>query len=1083
MMSIASVSSTADASSYYEVDDYYTAENADEHTQLSEWHGKGAVLQGLQGSVKPEDFAKVLDGVAPDGSTIGRIMQGERQHRPGIDLTFSPPKSVAIMAQVFGDKRIVELHKEAVKETLSMIEAFAAKTRVGVNGVMKEQDTKNLTIATFYHTSTRAQDPGMHTHSVIANMTLGQDGKWRSLHNDSIWENSKARFGENYSMRLAEKLADAGYDIISSGKNAEYEIAGVPKDLIDYFSTRGRQIKDLLEERGLSGPKNREWANKQTREKKVPMDKELEEATWKERASSKGYDLYSLVEKAKDNQAMASERDKVQIAVEGVTDATNHLSQRNSAFTVQEVVQATRVLVVGKTSDAHIFKAVEKLKEQEFILHPKEDSKLLTTREVVATENDNLLRVDLGKSLFKPIATEKEASQQARKFNLNTGQTKSLIMSTRSPDRVNIVQGWAGVGKTHFGRALNELLTKKNYHVVGLSPSAQAANELEKGSGIKSNTLASFIFKNTDRLDDSKAETFKNESIHKIRTGEHKRMYIVVDESSFVSSKDFNKLLRIAETYDARILKIGDYKQLGAVDAGAPHKQLLDHGVSSEKMNDIMRQKDNPTLRDAVYAAIDDKPALAMSGIKVLQNNECQSMYAKAKSDETYRFSYDNMRSELAKQSAQEYTKLTPLQRANTALIVQNNDIRVQVNRLVRDELIAKGEIGTESLKVTSLKNVGLTDAQMRYAHNYEKGAIVRFNTESSHFNIQPNEYFKVENNDSVMGKERYLSLVSESDPNKQFLIHPKELATRGERAIEVFRPSEREIAAGDQIRWTRNDKDRGMVNTQTAIVLSINQSENKADLLFQNGNTHSVHMDELKNNHLDYNFANTAHSIQGATVDRVISVVESWHRLLTNMKSFYVGISRGKSEVTLITDSEQNTINALQKNVQREDIALTLYDRENQPLNFEVVAEMKHLLSDGVSVRDLYLDLVMAFDGDRLAAQKHMQELGIDGSAIEKDLVIENVLKQMESENVQEPQPESSVEQGSDTGFGAEDEKLSAGDEYHVDARSDEPDWFSFDERDYSETGDPGYDTDYDVVDDSMQSDSNDRRDWEMDM
>lgn len=1051
MMSIATLSSTGAASSYYEIDDYYTQENAQEHTQLSQWHGKGAELQGLSGPVKPEDFRNVLDGKTPDGGAIGRIVAGERQHRPGIDLTFTPPKSVAIMAQVFGDKRIIEAHKEAVKETLSMIEEHAAQTRVGQNGVMKAVNTNNLTIATFFHTSTRAQDCGFHTHSVIANMTMGDDGKWRSVHNDTIWENSKAKFGENYSMRLAEKLGnELGYEIVAKGKNAEYEIAGVPKELIDHFSTRGRQITELLKERGIAGPKNREWANRQTREKKVPMDKQLEEAAWKERAKSLGIDLSHLVTQSYDKLNKLTPENKVTTAIEGVKDAVEHLAQRTSAFTVQDIVQTSRNFVIGKSNDADIKKAIDHLKENEYILTPDPNSKLVTTRQIVATENDNLMRVDFGRNSFKAIASEKKAMKVASEFKLNSGQKNSLVMAATSKDRVNSVQGWAGVGKSYYGRALNSLISERGYEAIGLSPSAQAANELEKGSGIKSNTLASFIFQHRDLMDDATIQKNKWESISRILSGKEKRKYLVIDESSFVSSKDFNSVLRIAEAMDARVLKIGDYKQLGAVDAGAPHKQLLDHNVTQENLDEIIRQKDNPVLREAVYAAIQDKPDVAMEKITVSENTACQKMYEDAKSNPDAKINREAMRRELAKQAADQYANLSPMQRATTALIVQNNDMRTQVNSLVRSALKEQGELGKEAITVESLKNTGLTDSQLKYAHNYQVGHVVRFNTPSQLMEIQANDYFRVTDNATMLGDERFITLVSASNPEKEIVVHPKELASRGERGIEVYESTERELSAGDRIRWTRNDKPRDIVNTQTAIIVSVNPDDKTAELVLENGEARTMAMGELKNNHLDYNFANTAHSTQGATVSSVITVVESWHKLLTNMKSFYVGISRAKDDVTLITDSQPKTIEMLQNNVERDDIALTLYQPGQQPLDFDMLDDLKGQLESGVSVRDLYIDLVAAFQGDRFAAQTHLQELGIDGSKIERDLVVENALKEF---NDDRPSGDHHIEtdKGETTGvdrhdFGLDNENHERSEISDKNTKED-IDWFTFDE------------------------------------
>ena len=987
MMSIAVVSGSGAASSYYEVDDYYTQANADEHTQLSSWTGNGAVLQGLKGPVKPEDFKRVLDGIAPDGTELGRVVNNERQHRPGLDLTFSPPKSVAIMAQVFGDKRVVHAHNEAVKDTLQLVERFAAKARVAHGGETHKENTNNLTIATFNHTATRAQDPGMHTHSVIANMTLCDDGKWRSLFNDDIWNNSKARFGESYSMTLAKKLNELGYDIVAKGKNAEYEIAGVPKELIDHFSTRSRKIKELLDERGLAGPKNKEWATLQTREKKVQIPKELEQQAWKERANHLGHDLTGLVEKSHSQAASLSDTKERAVALESVTDAMEHLAQRSSSFTIQELIQHARNLGVGKTTDKAIFKAVEHLKEKEVLLQPsKEHPEQLTTRDTVATEIDSQIRIEAGKGLFKPMGTLEDAKRVSAMYTLNPGQARSLELVTTSRDRYGAIQGWAGVGKTHYARALDHVLQEKGIEAVGLSASAKAASELESSSGIKSNTIASFIFKHRDILEGNNATQANTHSLDHLQ----QKKLLIVDESSFVSSQDWNKLLQIAEHIDARVLKMGDYKQLGSVDAGAPFKQALDNGIEQERLDQIVRQE-NEQLKEAVYDAIDGRVSSALSKINVVENSECQAEYKTAKdaklAGDHYSLNRGKMRDSLALQAAERFNSLTPMERANTALIVPSNALRVQVNELVRQHLVEQGEIDTKSITVDSLKNTGLTNSEMRYAYNYKEGQVVRFNTASSHFGIARDEYYHVADNSTILNQDRFLTLVSSQDPDKSIVIHPKELASRGERGVEVFNVSKRELAAGDVIRWTRNDKFNGIVNTEKAYVLNVDTESNSAEVLLNNKETRTLDMGQLSNCHLDYNFANTVHAAQGATVKNVITVAESWHKLLTKQDSFYVQISRAKNEVELITDDKALLESQLTKDPQNSDIALDLYNQDEKPLDFDLIAEIRENLMDGAKLKELYLDLVVALDGDRLGAQQHLQALGVDVQGIESSM------------------------------------------------------------------------------------------------
>jgi len=83
---------------YFEVDGYY-AKNDPEHRKASRWHGEAAALLGLQGTVKPKRFESVLAGYVPGTDLrLGRLRDGEHQHRPGLDVTFSAPKSVSLEA-------------------------------------------------------------------------------------------------------------------------------------------------------------------------------------------------------------------------------------------------------------------------------------------------------------------------------------------------------------------------------------------------------------------------------------------------------------------------------------------------------------------------------------------------------------------------------------------------------------------------------------------------------------------------------------------------------------------------------------------------------------------------------------------------------------------------------------------------------------------------------------------------------------------------------------------------------------------------------------------------------------------------
>jgi conjugative relaxase-like TrwC/TraI family protein len=169
--SVSALTSSAQASSYYEADDYY----AEGGLSPSEWQGKGAEVLNLSGEVDRDQFRALLDGKVA-GAQLGTVRDGQLEHRPGWDVTLSAPKSVSIMAEVAGDRRLIAAHGEAVRTAIAHVEAHMAATRIRDGGVVTREATGNLIIASFQHGTSRAQDPQLHTHNVIMNATQGEDG-------------------------------------------------------------------------------------------------------------------------------------------------------------------------------------------------------------------------------------------------------------------------------------------------------------------------------------------------------------------------------------------------------------------------------------------------------------------------------------------------------------------------------------------------------------------------------------------------------------------------------------------------------------------------------------------------------------------------------------------------------------------------------------------------------------------------------------------------------------------------------------------------------------------------------------------
>ena len=308
--SIGAVASPAQGASYYERDGYYAKEDP-AHRQASAWTGKGAAALGLQGPVDPDTFRAVLEGRVPDGSgkRLGRAgKDGEFQHRPGRDLTFSAPKSVSLAALVGGDARVVDAHDRAVGRAIDWFERNAAETRMkdAESGRMARAGGQKTVIATFRHDASRNLDPALHTHSVIANMVRGEDGKWRTMANERLYA-SKMLLGALYRNELAGELATLGYGIEKTHADGRFEIAGVSREVVEAYSTRRAEIEAAVAERGANGTaENQRLAQRAalyTRAAKRDVDRTALRESWLGQAAALGFDAGGLVADARSRSA------------------------------------------------------------------------------------------------------------------------------------------------------------------------------------------------------------------------------------------------------------------------------------------------------------------------------------------------------------------------------------------------------------------------------------------------------------------------------------------------------------------------------------------------------------------------------------------------------------------------------------------------------------------------------------------------------------------------------------------------------------------------------------------------------------
>ena len=889
--SIGVVASPAQGASYYERDGYY-AKDDPAHREASRWAGKGTEALGLSGPVDPDTFRQILEGKVPDGPQLGRRgPDGEFQHRPGRDVTLSAPKSVSLLAMVGGDDRVVNAHDQAVGKTLAWIEEHAVRTRMQdkATGAMIRVDGQKMVAATFRHDTSRNLDPQLHTHCVIANMVQGGDGKWRTMVNDGLYRESMT-IGAIYRSELAEGLRELGYGIEKTHADGRFEIAGVPRDVIEAFSTRRAEIEAAMAERGLGTTgENRHLAARatlMTRAAKHDVDKSALQETWKLQASMLGFSAETIHANARQAVRERTPPDLFtqpgNAAGDAARWAVEHLSERQAVFGHRDLLAATLGRDPGAVTAAAAERAIAALEHQGGLHAARglDHGRHWTTDAALAREAETIACMRAGQGAETTIMRGWVAETKLHRGRLNEGQKAAVKTILAAKDRVVGVQGYAGTGKTTMLKRLRVLAESRGHRVVGLAPSASAARTLEQESGIASETLQRFLARHAGVIE-SRGTT---KGLRNLR-GQFTKTVLVVDESSLASSEQMRGLLRAATTLRlVRVVLVGDEKQLGAVEAGKPFAQLRAAGMQTVVMDEIVRQRD-AELKEAVRASL---------------AGEVQTAFAKLGGHVA-----QVAKKELGTEAAARWLQLAPEQRASTGVIAPTRALRDTINDTIRAQLVAEGAVTGPAREGEKLVSRGLTRAQMTVAANYAPGDTVIFNRAYKTLGVSAGDERR------VTGVDRQWKRVDLADDQGRTVKWAPERLAAAKGGVEVFRGARMELRAGDRVRWTRNDPGFGLVNGATATVERVDRDGVRFRL--EDGSAARLADGDPQLRHLDRDWAATVHAFQGRTVDRIIAAMPADHPRLTTQQAFYVAISRARDRAELVTDDARKLAEQLE--------------------------------------------------------------------------------------------------------------------------------------------------------------------------
>jgi conjugative relaxase-like TrwC/TraI family protein len=894
--SVSALTSAGQAASYYEADDYY----AEGGFAPSEWFGEAAASLGLSGEVDRGQFAELLEGRVA-GQQLGTTRDGKVEHRPGWDITFSAPKSVSIMAEVAGDKRLIAAHAAAVKAALGHVEQHMAATRVREGGEVRREETGNLAIATFRHATSRAQDPQLHTHAVILNATQDKDGNWRSLEPRAFYQLQK-EIGAIYRQELAHGVAQLGFRI-EAGRDAMFEIAGVPEKVIEALSQRTAAIDARLAERGTSREEasaaEKQIAALDTREAKSHADHKSLRADWRATAEATGFGeaeqarvIAEAKERARAGELAASPE---MLAARAVTWATAKLSERQAVFPASTLAREAGDYAFGRLSHSAISAAIAEAGERgalvprAYLDRRGAEFAGFTTPEAIATEHAMLRLEAAGRGVTSPLASplaaartvERAARQSARAgFAWTDDQKRATASLLTSRDRVSAVQGYAGTAKTTTVLATYAReAAKSGLSVTALAPTASAATVLGEALGLRGDTVARHL-------------------VSPEAKGLGKGDVWIVDEASMLSARDMAALMASADKAGARLVLVGDVRQLGSVGAGAAFAQLQQAGMATAKLANVVRQT-NAETREAVMASIEGHAgkalaALERGGGEVVEGADRDARLATM---------------------AQRYVDLSPAERLRTLVIEPSRDGRDTLTTMIRQQLAQRGELSAAAVRFEALEAKGLTRAETRQAASYAIGDVVRFARDYADKGVTRGTAYRVERIDS---DKAAISLKAADGSAVDW-----RLRQWGAGKVEVFEPKVMELQAGDRVQFTRNDREAERINGLRGTVTGIDPERQQATIALANGREQRLDLTDPRDAHLRHAYVQTAHAAQGQTAERVLIHADSRSANLVDQKMLYVALSRAKSEAIVVTDDKARLIRAIHERAGEKQTAM----------------------------------------------------------------------------------------------------------------------------------------------------------------
>ncbi|HYQ78790.1 MAG TPA: MobF family relaxase [Solirubrobacterales bacterium] len=573
-------------------DDYYTKPGE----APGEWVGELADELGLHGQIDPAGYGAILEGRDPtSGAQLLKRPETRFRLRPngtekrvepvlGYDVRFSAPKSISLL-YALGSKeaqeRIVAVMNDAVKQGIAHLEKEACMVQRGAGGVHLEPGRGFVGMA-FRHRMSRAGDPALHVHVVISNLTrAASDGKWLSLASPKgrspLFPHGKSAGVVFQAALRAGILREFGLEF-DAVRNGYADLKGFPRELIDAFSTRAREIADWMERNGVDSVKAAQTAAYRTRAAKDhDIDIDERRVEWEAQAEPFGFTPQSteaMIASGAPRQPERIEDKALDAAVRQLELSTSHFDRRRLLWALADQLP--------EGADLHALSAgVNRILNSDRVLCIYEgsgplDADAFTTPRIAEAEARLIDGALQGTGAGVAVVDRATVgSALARHDYLGPDQREMVIRLTSGGQQVATVAAWPGTGKTTALRASAEAWSEAGYPVIGCATARTATGELIDAGVRPSFSIRSLLHQ---------AEVWKSEG-----RGLAEGTVIVVDEANVSNTFDLQQLHALTVECGGKLVLIGDPRQIGAIGPGGAYVHLT-HLLDTVRLTTIRRQ-------------------------------------------------------------------------------------------------------------------------------------------------------------------------------------------------------------------------------------------------------------------------------------------------------------------------------------------------------------------------------------------------------------------------------------------------------------------------------------------------------------